>query len=129
MTTRYDDLPLHDLIQNCRGPLGKGAGLRTWWPDFVRDRISRFNRFRSAGFSALLVTVGALAVHTVAVATDSDGAYAARQAYADAWWTGPIVAASASTLPHGHCVIFIDAFDASSTCLPQDRLSDMRGKG
>jgi hypothetical protein len=51
--------------------------------------------------TALFMT---LAVSTVA-ATDSATNEADRQSLDDAWWTGPIVAAGAATLPQGHTLI------------------------
>ena len=51
--------------------------------------------------AALLMT---LAVGTAA-ATDSTTNEADRQSLDDAWWTGPIVAAGAATLPQGHTLI------------------------
>ena len=43
--------------------------------------------------------------NSVAVAVDEGGVPAGRQALADARWTGPILAASASTLPKDHVLI------------------------
>jgi len=42
---------------------------------------------------------------TRAAATDSMNDSADRQSLDDAWWTGPIVAAGAATLPQGHALI------------------------
>jgi hypothetical protein len=38
-----------------------------------------------------------------------------RQGLGDAWWTGPVLAASASTLPHGHYLIEPYFYDAITT--------------
>src|SRR5262245_41989289 len=39
---------------------------------------------------------------------------AARQGMSDAWWTGPLLAASASTLPQGHVLIEPYLFDITA---------------
>src|SRR5262245_46596246 len=46
-----------------------------------------------------------------AVASDADSGSPARQSLDDAWWTGPIVAAGAGTLPKGHALIEPYLFD------------------
>ncbi|MEJ2818294.1 transporter [Caulobacter sp. CCG-8] len=60
----------------------------------------------AAGLAALL---GPLALAAPAFATDAP---AARQAVSDAWWTGPILASGASTLPKGHALIEPYLYDA-----------------
>lgn len=51
----------------------------------------------------------ALAAPTLALASD---AAASRQAVSDAWWTGPILASGASTLPKGRALIEPYLYDA-----------------
>jgi hypothetical protein len=63
---------------------------------------------RTASFAALLA---AAASWTSALASE-DGA--PRQSLDDAWWTGPILAASASTLPQGHFLIEPYVYDVMS---------------
>jgi len=60
----------------------------------------------AAGLAALL---GPLALAAPAFATDAP---AGRQAVSDAWWTGPILASGASTLPKGHALIEPYLYDA-----------------
>ena len=55
-----------------------------------------------------------LAAARVGAAADFSGAAASRQSLDDAWWTGPILAASASTLPRGRVLIEPYVFDAIS---------------
>ena len=55
----------------------------------------------------------ALARAASAVAQESS-ADAPRQAMSDAWWTGPLLAASASTLPKGHVLVEPYLFDITS---------------
>src|SRR5215831_12327154 len=43
------------------------------------------------------------------------GAAAAQQSREDAWWTGPMLAANAATLPHGHALIQPYLFDVITT--------------
>ena len=43
------------------------------------------------------------------------GAAAAQQSREDAWWTGPMLAANAATLPHGHALIEPYLFDIITT--------------
>jgi hypothetical protein len=43
------------------------------------------------------------------------GAAAAQQSRQDAWWTGPMLAANAATLPHGHALIEPYLFDIITT--------------
>jgi len=61
--------------------------------------VSRVRTF--AKLSALLLIAGN-------AAADDDG----RQALDDAWWTGPIIAAGAGTLPQGHFLIEPYVYDA-----------------
>jgi hypothetical protein len=49
-----------------------------------------------------------------ALAADADGVEPGRQGLNDAWWTGPILAASASTLPTGHVLVEPYLFDVVS---------------
>jgi hypothetical protein len=63
---------------------------------------------RRASCSALLCTLLPL---TNALASETEPA---RQSLEDAWWTGPILAASASTLPKGHFLVEPYVFDVVS---------------
>ena len=65
--------------------------------------------------SALIVSAGA-------AAEDSTGAATPRESMDEAWWTGPLLAANASTLPQGHFLIEPYLFDS----LPYARF-DSRG--
>lgn len=58
--------------------------------------------------------VGLLALPRACVATENNPATAPalRQSLDDAWWTGPIIAAGAGTLPQGHALIEPYLFDA-----------------
>jgi hypothetical protein len=56
-----------------------------------------------------LGALGALALVFMSSANADDGAD--RQSLDDAWWTGPIVAAGAATLPQGHALIEPYVFD------------------
>jgi hypothetical protein len=56
------------------------------------------------------ISCAALAVGTAALAQEAP-ADPTRQALSDAWWTGPLLAASASTLPKGHVLIEPYVFD------------------
>src|SRR5690348_18424552 len=65
-------------------------------------------RFRY--FGLLVAWLGiAVAAHAQAV----DGSY--RQSVDDAWWTGPMLANSAATLPRGHFLIEPYLYDVSSS--------------
>ena len=50
-------------------------------------------------------SLGALATLSLSLSLPSSAAEADRQSLDDAWWTGPIVAAGAATLPQGHALI------------------------
>lgn len=47
-----------------------------------------------------------------AVAAFADPVHAAQQSYDDAWWTGPLLAAGAGTLPRGHLLVEPYLYDA-----------------
>ncbi len=66
---------------------------------------------RTAAFAILTLALSLIAGGDAA-ATDSSTANADRQSLDDAWWTGPIVAAGASTLPPGRALIEPYVFDA-----------------
>jgi hypothetical protein len=68
-----------------------------------------FRSILTVGF----LTGAALVPATAAVAQDS-ATDETRQALADAWWTGPLLAASASTLPKGHVLIEPYLFDITA---------------
>lgn len=67
-------------------------------------RVSRF-AFVPAGLCALAFAV---------VALDAPARPPSRQALDDAWWTGPIMANSAATLPKGHVLVEPYLYDAIS---------------
>jgi hypothetical protein len=50
-----------------------------------------------------------------ALLAQSDTSHATREALGDAWWTGPMLAASAGTLPPGHILIEPYFYDVVST--------------
>jgi hypothetical protein len=50
-----------------------------------------------------------------AVAAEPDAASVDRQSLEDAWWTGPILAASAATLPQGHFLVEPYVYDVITT--------------
>jgi hypothetical protein len=61
------------------------------------------NSLRGSILCALIAGVGAAA--PAAAAEDSTGAMSARESLDEAWWTGPLLAANASTLPPGHFLV------------------------
>lgn len=56
----------------------------------------------------------ALCPSPAAAQTDADPPAPARQALSDAWWTGPMLANSAATLPRGHALIETYVYDVHS---------------
>jgi len=62
----------------------------------------------------LSATVSLLSMAVMATAAETTGPEPGRQALADAWWTGPILAASANTLPTDHVLIEPYLFDVVS---------------
>ena len=62
----------------------------------------------------LLLTCCAFSAPVVSDAADAESASLQRQSLDDAWWTGPILAASASTLPQGHALIEPYLYDVIS---------------
>jgi len=65
------------------------------------------------------MTVSRLILHTLAVLTLScltaaQQSSSTRQPLEDAWWTGPLLAPSANTLPHGHILIEPYLYDVIS---------------
>jgi len=73
-------------------------------------------RLRSRGLrcARVLAGIAALALPAAAIPDAAGGGAASRQAYGDAWWTGPIVAASAATMPRGHLLIQPYLYDVRS---------------
>src|SRR5215510_15619256 len=59
---------------------------------------------------ATYIAIGLLVVTTLAGAQEAVSS-ASRQSLDDAWWTGPLLAANASTLPRGHFLIEPYLFD------------------
>jgi hypothetical protein len=68
--------------------------------------------FRAFAFSAILFAMPAAAQDTTASADAS--APIQRQSLDDAWWTGPMLAASAGTLPQGHFLVEPYLYDVIS---------------
>ncbi len=68
-------------------------------------------RLRLAGRWWLWPLVGLLAASNVAAAATENQAVD-RQSLDDAWWTGPILAAGAGTLPQGHALVEPYLYDA-----------------
>ena len=64
-------------------------------PSFSSQRILELAR---------VLAISAMATAN-AVANEAESASSSRQSLDDAWWTGPIVAAGAGTLPKGHALI------------------------
>lgn len=62
----------------------------------------------------VILALCALGVDAVRAQSASAPDAAPRQSLDDAWWTGPILAASASTLPQGHFLVEPYVFDAIS---------------
>ena len=65
----------------------------------ARDLLCREAIRRAAGLLAMLAILSCLAK------AQEDSAKAVRQSLNDAWWTGPMLAPSAATLPRGHFLI------------------------
>jgi len=70
---------------------------------FSNDRLHELARVSA------LVAMAVAAGH--ATAGDAESSSTARQSLDDAWWTGPIIAAGAGTLPKGHALIEPYVFD------------------
>jgi hypothetical protein len=81
----------------------------------VRTHMMRVPRGRLRGVMKVL-TPGKLRLLPAALALAAHGALAEdfRQGLADAWWTGPLLAPSAATLPKGHALIEPYLFDVIS---------------
>lgn len=54
---------------------------------------------------SLFVALAATIAVALAQASPSPSPASTRQALSDAWWTGPLLAPSAGTLPHGHILV------------------------
>ena len=67
---------------------------------------------RVAGFSALLACASASAADAATSADTPPQAY--RQSLDEAWWTGPMLAASAGALPQGHWLVEPYLYDVRS---------------
>lgn len=65
-----------------------------------------------AAYIALVTTFCALTNVAPTVAEESQSVSPGRQSLDDAWWTGPLLAASASTLPQGHILFEPYIYDA-----------------
>src|SRR5579871_2897995 len=71
---------------------------RRWW------RRSAVTWRASIGAATLAAALASAAAGAQSDSTPPNGATTrpARQSLGDAWWTGPMLAASGGTLPHGH---------------------------
>lgn len=69
---------------------------------------------KAAVFALLVATLATLATTHGAVADDASPP---RQSLADAWWTGPMLANSASTLPRGHYLIEPYLYDVRTSAV------------
>src|SRR5487761_1618632 len=78
-------------------------------------------RFRSFALQAALYAIG-IGASAVAGAASDTGA-TTQQSLADAWWTGPLLAASPGTLPRGHWLVEPYLYDV----MPYGRF-DQNGK-
>jgi outer membrane putative beta-barrel porin/alpha-amylase len=67
--------------------------------------LPRFSDDHWQRIACLLVFSMMIATRTTAAVTDPPDDASTRQSRDDAWWTGPLLAPSASTLPHGHFLI------------------------
>ena len=67
------------------------------------ERMSDRQRSRAACSAGMRCYLGCLVLMTGVLARAEDTA--SRQSMDDAWWTGPLLAASASSLPRGHFLV------------------------
>src|SRR3569623_2295907 len=79
----------------------------SWANRLVRSVPNGPTRFALFGLIALLLPLSALAQRP----TDSSHV---DQSLDDAWWTGPMLAASPNTLPHGHILVEPYFFDVKT---------------
>lgn len=89
----------------------------------TRTRARRLRRF---ALRAALCAIG-IGVSAVAGATSDTGA-TTRQSLDDAWWTGPLLAASPGTLPRGHWLVEPYVYDVM-TYGRYDRNGTLRSAG
>src|SRR3569833_432482 len=83
------------------------ARRQSWANRMVRSVPNGPTRFALFGLIALLLPLSALAQRP----TDSSHV---DQSLDDAWWTGPMLAASPNTLPHGHILVEPYFFDVKT---------------
>ena len=83
-------------------------------------------RFRSLALTAAMCAIG-IGASALAGATSESGA-SPQEAIDDAWWTGPLLAPNAATLPQGHWLIEPYVYD-SMTYGQFDRNRTLQGTG
>jgi hypothetical protein len=88
-----------------------------------RGPTARLQRFARRGVLCVL----AMSASAIAAATSTTGAMT-QQSLDDAWWTGPLLAASPGTLPRGHWLVEPYLFDAI-TYGHFDRYGTLRNAG
>ena len=82
----------------------------------ARTRLSSERFPACARVLACIVIAMAMAMAAATVTADeADSSPAGRQSLGDAWWTGPILASGAGTLPHGHALVEPYLFDVVRT--------------
>lgn len=64
-------------------------------------------------FTTRGLCLGLMLIASAVAAADDAPAEPARQERADAWWTGPLLAANASTFPAGHALVETYVFDVN----------------
>jgi hypothetical protein len=82
----------------------------------ISQASSAHSRLRARRIRALAHAVFgfiALTTHSVLAQESPSGPSVDRQSLEDAWWTGPIVAAGAGTLPQGHALVEPYLYDVS----------------
>jgi hypothetical protein len=79
----------------------------------------------TTGIALRLILCGVAVASSARAAATSETGVAPRQGLDDAWWTGPLLAASAATLPSGHWLIEPYVYDVM-TCGNFDRNGDLR---
>jgi hypothetical protein len=72
---------------------------REWGAAVIDGKARRF------AYLTMCAGIGLVAASAVAAADPDSGPDTQRQSRDDAWWTGPILAAGANTLPRGHALI------------------------
>jgi hypothetical protein len=94
--------------------------------------ISRMRRGLFLLLATMLASVAAARADSLPTPSPTASAPATQQALSDAWWTGPMLAPSAATLPQGHIlvepyifnVIQYGQFDRNGTLVPTTHSND-----